>query len=127
MKVKVIQSSYDTMFEDMVNDFISKHKVDHIDTHVQVIHNSLTYIAIVFYREIVNVKDYRESDLYKLGLSKRVVNALLRSNVCTVEELLLKLSEDKRLRTVRNLGYTGRVEILDCLNKHGYDTMDFYD
>ena len=110
MKVKVIQSSYDTMFEDMVNDFISKYKVDHIDSNINVIHNSLTYTAIIYYLESKPMIIEKVSTIEDLHFNNRILNVLRRNNVNTLDDLL-NASIDGSLSRFRNLGKESLKEI----------------
>lgn len=110
MKVKVIQSSYDTMFEDMVNDFISKHKVDHIDSNINVIHNSLTYTAIIYYVESKPMIIEKVSTIDDLHFNNRILNVLRRNNIDTLDDLL-NASINGSLSRFRNLGKESLKEI----------------
>lgn len=110
MKVKVIQSSYDAMFEDMVNDFISKHKVDHIDSNINVIHNSLTYTAIIYYVESKPMIVEKVSTIEDLHFNNRILNALRRHGIDTLDDLL-EASMDGSLSRIRNLGKESLKEV----------------
>lgn len=110
MKVKIIQSSLDSMFEEMVNDFISKYKVDHIDSNINVIHNSLTYTAIIYYVESKPMIVEKVSTIEDLHFNNRILNALRRHGIDTLDDLL-NASIDGSLSRFRNLGEESLKEI----------------
>jgi predicted DNA-binding protein YlxM (UPF0122 family) len=64
--------------------------------------------------------------VYDLGLSAGITNALIRTGINTVEDILLLMAEEpKRLKRIRNLGEKGRHDLLEKLEEYGVRMGDW--
>lgn len=110
MKIKVIRCGDDSLFEELVNDFISKNKVNHVDTSVIAIHNSLTFVAVIHYVETKSLKVEKVSTIEDLHFNNRILNVLRRHGINTLDDLL-EASMNGSLSRFRNLGKESLKEV----------------
>lgn len=134
MKVETIIAMNENVFSEMLTEFINQHKVDHVDTHVQAIHNSLNFIAVVYYYEDTNKPKFKDLDdvqlndisINVLNLPTRAWNYYTRKHISTVKELLVSLCEDPNFERSRTIGPDTKHKIIECLTDFGIDWEEYY-
>lgn len=75
------------------------------------------------YKRMIEREKYYDTDknhIYNLDLSTRTYNALMRSDISTIEKLVETIRDPDKVSKIRNLGPTGYNEIVEKLKDFGY-------
>ena len=121
MKILVIDEIDPKDFEVQLGKMYKRYHIDHVDTHIGKLNE---FIAVVFYDDTKkNLNVDMNMSVRDLNIPTISKNALTRSNIHTVGELIETLQEDPEGRGIRYLGQSGIRAIHKALSDMGVKLM----
>lgn len=108
--------------QDIINELKKGFSAIEVAAKYDISSTQITNIVKKYKRLIEKEEDnYDDNHIYRLNLSTRSYNALLRREITTIDQLVEVFKDPDEVAKIRNLGPTGYNDIVDKLKQYGYE------